>query len=95
MVIGVLQLDLRLHDCHSLKEKRGSIKQVIARIKNTFEVSVAEVGCQDKWQRAQLGIATVGNDRSVINQRLDHVINFVEDLGTTELFDHWLELINL
>ncbi len=95
MVVGVLHLDLRFHDCRSLKEKRSCIRQVVSRIKGTFEVAVAEVGSQDKWQRAEVGVAAVGSDRAVINQRLDHVINFVEGLGTAELVDHKIELINL
>ena len=56
---------------------------------------VHEVGCQDLWQRAEIGVTTVGNDRAVINQRLDHVINFVEDLGAADLVDHRIELINM
>jgi uncharacterized protein YlxP (DUF503 family) len=95
VVVGVLHLDLRIHDCHSLKEKRGCIRQIITRTRNTFEVSVAEVGCQDLWQRAEIGVTTVGNDRAVINQRLDHVINFVDELGAADLVDHWIELINM
>ena len=95
MVVGVLQLDLRIHDCQSLKAKRGVIRQLISKVRNTFEVAVAEVGDQDLWQRARLGVAAVGNDKSVINQRLDHVLNFVESLGIAEIFDHRIELINL
>ncbi len=95
MVVGVLRLDLRFHDCRSLKAKRGMLKKVTARVKNTFEVAVAEVGAQDLWQRAEIAIAAVGNDRPVINTRLDHVVNFVESLGTAEILDHRIELINL
>jgi uncharacterized protein YlxP (DUF503 family) len=92
VVVGVLHLDLRFHDCRSLKEKRSCIRQLVSRIRGTFEVAV---GSQDKWQRAEVGVAAVGSDRSVINQRLDHVINFVEGLGAAELVDHEIELINL
>ena len=95
MVVGVLHLDLLIHDCHSLKAKRGVIRQIIGRIKNTFEVAVAEVDQQDLWQRAEVGVAAVGNDRGVINQRLDHVLNFVDSLGTAEVIDHRIELINI
>ena len=95
MVIGVLRLDLRFCDCQSLKAKRGCLKKVISRVKNKFEVSIAEVGSQDLWQRTQIGIAVIGNDRGVLNTRLDHIINFVENMGTAELLDHHIELINL
>lgn len=95
MVVGVIHLDLLFHDSHSLKAKRGFVRKVVSRIRNTFEVSVAEVGSQDKWQRAELGVAAVGNDKSVINQKLDHVLNFVDSLGTAEIVDHKIELINI
>jgi len=95
VVVGVLTLDLMVHECKSLKHKRGCIKQILAKVRNTFEVAVAEVGSQDLWQRAQLGVAAIGNDRAVVNQRLDHVINYVDRLGTAEVLDHSIELINL
>lgn len=95
MIVGILQLDILIHDSNSLKAKRGTIRKIVTRVKNTFEVSVAEVDSQDLWQRAQLGIAVVGNDRSVLNQKLDHVLNFVESLGAAEIIDHKIELINL
>ena len=95
MVVGVLQIDLHIHESQSLKAKRGCLRKVVSRIRNTFEVSVAEVGSQDLWQRAKIGIAVIGNDRSVVNQRLDHVLNFVDSLGTAEVIDHSIELINI
>lgn len=95
MIVGILQLDIIIHDSNSLKSKRGNIKKIVARVKNTFEVAVAEVDCQDLWQRAEIGVAAVGNDRSVVNQRLDHVLNFVDSLGVAEIIDHRIELINI
>lgn len=95
MVVGVLNLDLIIHDSQSLKAKRGRVKKILSRIKNTFEVTVAEVGSQDKWQRAEIGVAAIGNDRAVINQRLDHVLNFVDAMGTAEVIDNTIELINI
>jgi uncharacterized protein len=95
MVVGVLQLDLHIHDCQSLKAKRGVIKQLISRVRNSFEVAVSEVGDQDLWQRAKIGVATIGPDRAIINQVLDRVLNFVERQGVAEVVDHQIELINL
>jgi uncharacterized protein len=95
MVVGVLQLDLHFHDPQSLKAKRGVLKQLMSKIRNTFEVAVAEVGDQDLWQRARIGVTTIGSDRGVVNTRLDHVINFVESIGTAEILNQRIELINL
>ena len=54
---AAMRVDLRLRDVHSLKEKRGTVKKVIAQLGRTHTVSVAEIDYQDLWQRSALGIA--------------------------------------
>lgn len=94
-MIGALHLELILHQCQSLKDKRSALRKIQSRIRNAFEVSVAEVGGQDLWQRAEIGIVTVGSDRVVVNQVMDRVLNFVDSLGMAELINHKIELVNL
>ncbi len=94
MVVGICHMGLLIHDSRSLKAKRQVLKKVVEKVKNRFNVSVAEVGSQDLWQRAELGFAAVGNDRAVINSVLDKVINFVEELHIVEITDHDIEVIN-
>ena len=94
-MIGALHLELILHQCQSLKDKRSALRKIQSRIRNAFEVSVAEVGSQDLWQRAEIGIVTVGSDRVVVNQVMDRVLNFVDSLGMAELINHKIELVNL
>jgi len=91
----VLRLDMLIRECNSLKDKRGCVRQISSRIKGRFEVSVAEVGNRDLWQRAEFGIVSVGADKSAVNKRLDHVLNFVDRMGTAEIIDHSIELINV
>ena len=95
MVVGLGIIIFRLHDCHSLKGKRSVVKSIINRVRNRFNVSVAEVGANDIYQRAEIGFALVGNDRSVINSKLDKVINMVEDMGLAEIIDTEMEIMNL
>ncbi len=95
MVVGVCHITLILHDNHSLKGKRQVVKSVVEKVKNRFNVSVAEVGSNEAWQRAELGVCAVGNDRSHVNSVLDHVLNFVEGLHTAEMAGHEIEIINL
>lgn len=95
MVIGVLHIELILHQCQSLKDKRSVMRKIQGRIRSTFEVSVAEVGSQDLWQHGELGIVTVGVDRNVINHVLDKVLNFIDSLGLAEVVNHQMEFINL
>lgn len=91
MVIGLLRLILRLPEAQSLKEKRWQIKSLTTRIRNKFNVSVAEVDGQDSWQRCTLAVVHVGNDRRHSNELLDHVRNLVEAAKQLELLDSELE----
>lgn len=79
MFIGTLALHLRLETCHSLKEKRSIIKSVIARLRNEFNISVAEVDEQDRWQSAVIGVACVSGNKQYAQQQLHAVIDWVYD----------------
>ncbi len=63
MVVGVLRLELLLHDNHSLKGKRSVLRTIKARVQNKFNVSIAECDDHDLWQRATLGVSQVGTDQ--------------------------------
>ena len=71
--IGVLTLELRLEDSHSLKEKRHVVKGLTERLRNKFNVAVAEIDGQDLWQRAVVAAVTVSNDRVHATQVLQSV----------------------
>ncbi|MGD0199272.1 MAG: DUF503 domain-containing protein [Bryobacteraceae bacterium] len=60
--IGVLTLEMRLESSHSLKEKRHVVQSLKERLRHKFNVSVAEIDCQDLWQRAVLAAVTVSSD---------------------------------
>ena len=95
MVAGLGIVTFRLHDCHSLKGKRKIIKSIIGQIRNNFNVSVAEIGSNDIYQRAVIGFALVGNNRSVINSKIDKVFNLVDELNLAEVIDTEMEIINI
>ncbi len=61
--IGVLTLELRLEDSHSLKEKRHIVQSLKDRLRHKFNVAVAEIDHQDLWQRAAVAAVTVSGDR--------------------------------
>lgn len=92
MVVGVLQIALRLPESHSLKEKRRLVKSLVTRIRNKFNVSVSEIDSQDSWQLATLAVAHVGNDRRYTNELLDQVLRFSEGVRKMEVIDSRLEL---
>jgi uncharacterized protein YlxP (DUF503 family) len=95
MVIGICQLDLRIPGNHSLKEKRHVLRKLIDRVRNRFNVAISEVGDNDLWQRAQIGICTVGNDRRYINSGLDKVIDFIEKMNLVEIVDTEMEILTV
>lgn len=95
MVVGVGCITLRIHHCRSLKEKRRVVKAIVARIRNHFNASVAEVADNDIYQRAVIGVSLTGSDRRLINTKLDKLFNFAEDLGLAEIVDTQLEIISM
>ncbi len=94
MVVGVGRITFRLHDCRSLKGKRKIVKSIVSRLRNTFNASIAEVGSNDVYQRAEIGISMVGNNRQVINSKIDKVFNMAEDMGLAEMVDTEMEIIS-
>jgi uncharacterized protein len=95
MVVGVGRVVYRIHDCRSLKGKRKIVKAIIMRLRNHFNASVAEVGANDNHQRAEIGFCMVGNNRAVINSKMDKLFNMAEDLGLAETIDMEMEIISL
>lgn len=95
MVAGLGIITFRLHDCRSLKSKRTIVKRIINQIRNNFNVSVAEVGSNDIYQRAEIGFALAGNDRKTINSKIDKIINLADELGLAEIIDSEMEILNL
>ena len=79
MNVGICKIKLRLPENQSLKGKRRVLKSITARLKNKFNVSVAEVDDQDLWQLATLGICCVSNDQRFTNEVLSKVVNFIVD----------------
>jgi uncharacterized protein YlxP (DUF503 family) len=80
MFVGVLRLTLHLPEPGSLKSKRHLVRSAIDRVKARFNVSIAEVGANDLWQRSVIGVTAVGNDHSFVNEALDKVADFISSM---------------
>ena len=93
MVIGAARVELHVHGSQSLKAKRGVVRAISQRVRNRFNVAVAEVGGQDTWQLAVLGICTVSGDGQSARRRLEKAIDFIEDLHLAEVIDQEVEIL--
>ena len=90
MTIGIARITLYIDKSHSLKEKRMVVRRVKDLVRDKFNASIAEVGENDLWQRAVLGVALVGNERRFVESSLDEVIGFVR--GKAQVTDVQREL---
>lgn len=96
MHVGVCRIYLRLPEGSSLKYKRQVLRSIIARVRGRYEVAIAEVDDNDRWQLATLGIACVSNDAGHANEVLSKVVDFVQaSRSDAELLDYELEIIPL
>jgi uncharacterized protein YlxP (DUF503 family) len=95
MIVGAALVELHVHGSRSLKQKRGVVRSVVQRVRDRHNVSVAEVGGQDTWQRAVLGISTAGSEAARVRRTLERVMEFIESLHLAEVRATDVELLDL
>ena len=79
MVVGTGKITLHIPESHTLKDKRQVLRSLMSRVRQTFEVSIAEVDSLDRWQAATLGLAVVSNDARHADEVIAKVVSFIED----------------
>ena len=95
MIVGAAVVEIQIHGSQSLKQKRGVVRSIVQRVRNRFNLSVAEVGGQDTWQRAVLGLAAAGGDAARVRRALDQALDFIEGLHLAEVMSSDVELADL
>jgi uncharacterized protein YlxP (DUF503 family) len=94
-MIGTLTIHLHLPTCSSLKEKRGHLKPLIARLHREFNVSVTEMDYQDMWQEAIIACAMINPDASHIERSLQSTAKWIEaNWPNGDVIDQKIELIS-
>ena len=88
MHIGVLIIEILIYSSNSLKEKRFVLRSIKDRVKNKFNVSVAEIDYQEKWQRSRLGIAMISNQYSHVENALQQVFQYLDRGDTFEIISY-------
>jgi uncharacterized protein YlxP (DUF503 family) len=95
LVVGTLKIAFHLSENRSLKEKRRVAKSISSKVRAKFNVSVAEIGSNDKWQVLELGIVTVGNDRQFVDTSINTVLNYIDSMYVAPIISTDVEIINL
>jgi len=95
MVVGTLKIEFLLYDNRSLKGKRKVVRSMVDKVKSKFNAAIAEVGSNDKWQKIELGVTTVGNDRRHVDSSLNHILDFLESLCLAQIVNTEMDIINM
>lgn len=78
-IVGLCEIEFYLPGVSSLKEKRGILKSILARVRNTFNVASAEVAHQDKWQSAKIALVSVSNSAPHERELMQAVMRWIEE----------------
>lgn len=89
--IGILYVRVFIGSAQSLKDKRSVLKSLKDRVRNQFNVSLAEIDGEDKWQTATLAFAMINLDQQYIDSTLQHLLSFVEHCHALEVCEHRVE----
>jgi len=93
MHVGILTVQLEITDALTLKDKRQVVRSLLARIRNSFNVSAAEVGHLDAHTLSTFGLAAVANDKAYVHGMLQKIIDLIEREGRVQLIDYQTEMV--
>jgi uncharacterized protein len=96
MPIAYLTLEIRIEAAHSLKDKRQVLRSMKDRLRNTFNISIAEIEVTDLWQRATLGIVSISSSRDYLEGLMRNVereaVRLANNAGA-EVVDSFLDYV--
>ncbi len=95
MFVSVLKVTIFIPGAQSLKDKRMVLKHLKDVLKNKFNISVAEVGDMDLWQKATVGIAVVGNDTAFVESVTDSIMQVIRKENKCEVINEIRETISI
>jgi hypothetical protein len=95
MIVGACVVELHIEGSGSLKAKRGVVRSIVRRLRNEFNLAVSEIGGQDTWQYAALGLAAAGSDAATVRSVLERAGDFIEDLHLARVLSADIEVLDL
>lgn len=93
MHVGILTVDLEITDALTLKDKRQVLRSLLARIRNAFNISAAEVGHLDAHTLSTLGFAAVANDKAYVHGMLQKIVDLIERETRVQLIGYETEMV--
>ncbi len=93
MFVAILRLELHIPASNSLKHKRMILNSFKGKIRNRFNISIAEIGGQDKWQKAVIAICQVSSDKRYVQQAMEKVLKFAESFNGVDLLRDEMEIL--
>jgi uncharacterized protein len=93
IIVGLCTVELFIPESQSLKDKRQVLLSLKDRLREKFNLSVAEVNGQDLWQKAVLGFACVANEGRYVNQVCDQALNLIRSVPAVEIVQSRVELL--
>ena len=92
MQIGSLKVRMLVRESQSLEDERQVVRSVKDKLRNSFNISIAEVEAEDHRQLAVLGMAMVSNETAVIRQTFDEIVQALRAHPIAEFIDHEVEV---
>lgn len=93
MIIGICTCEIFIFNANSLKSKRSVVKSIIEKSKNRFNISIAEVGENDKWQKSIIAFSIISNDQKIVEETIEKVINFFDSYSEIEIINIKREIL--
>ncbi len=93
MIIGICTCEIFIFNANSLKSKRSVVKSIIEKSKNRFNISIAEVGENDKWQKSIIAFSNISNDQKIVEETIEKVINFFDSYSEIEIINIKREIL--
>lgn len=94
MHVGLLRVTLHIPAAHSLKDRRAVVRRAVERTRARFNVSVAEVGDSNHWQRAQIAVTAVSGDKALLEELLSKCTSTIANAGDAMVTRRELELLS-
>lgn len=93
MIIGICTCEIFIFNANSLKSKRSVVKSIIEKSKNRFNISISEVGENDKWQKSIIAFSTISNNQKIVEETIEKVINFFDSYSEIEIINIKREIL--